>query len=134
MSPLSAIPVHDRTKSRLQNATSQHSRYCLLICADELVEMLFILRCDSCAWPSRKWLVFHVPVTVPEMHCPPLHCAHSRYLVSINGHQTLMNVSGWHFFYMEKFSDTPLLHTHFHVRCSLVRLPLSCHLSHSNNI
>jgi len=36
------------------------------------------------------------------------------------------------FFHMEEFSDTPLLHMHFHVRCHFVRLPLCCHLSHIN--
>lgn len=24
--------------------------------------MLFVLCCDSCVWPSEKWLVFHVAV------------------------------------------------------------------------
>ena len=31
-----------------------------------------------------------------------------------------VNVSGWHFFCMEECSDTPLLQTHFHVRCHSV--------------
>ena len=35
---------------------------------------------------------------------------------------------------MEEFSDTPLLHTRFPVRRYFVRLPLCCHLSHSNNM
>ena len=35
---------------------------------------------------------------------------------------------------MEEFSDAPLLHTHLYVRDHLVRLPLCCHLSHSNNM
>ena len=34
-----------------------------LIQANEQIEMIFILRCDSCAWLSRMWLVFHVTVT-----------------------------------------------------------------------
>ena len=34
-----------------------------------------------------------------------------------------MNVSGCHFFLMEGFGDTALLHMHFHVRHNPVRLP-----------
>jgi hypothetical protein len=29
------------------------------ICADELIEMLFMSLCDSCVWLSGTWLVFH---------------------------------------------------------------------------
>jgi len=35
---------------------------------DEPIEMLYILWCDSFAWPSRTWLVFHSAVTSAEMH------------------------------------------------------------------
>mgnify|MGYP001852393476 CR=1 FL=1 len=43
------------------------------------------------------------------------------------------------FFCMEEFSDTPLLHVHFHVRCHSVRrhsvrLPFCCCLSHRNKM
>ena len=48
--------------------------------------------------------------------------------------QALMNVSRGHFFCMEEFSSTALLHPHFHVRRHSVRVPLCCHLSHSNNM
>jgi len=37
-------------------------------------------------------------------------------------------------FNMEEFSDTPLLHKHFHIRCHFVRLSFCCHLSHGNNM
>jgi len=49
----------------------------LLIREDELIEMIFILQCDSYAWLSRMWLVFYVTVTTAEMQHPPPHCAHS---------------------------------------------------------
>ena len=45
------------------------------------------------------------------------------------------SVSGcqWvHFFCMEEFNETPLLHMHFHVRCHFVRLPLCCHYFQSS--
>ena len=101
---------------------------------NELIEMLFISWCDSCAWLSRMWLVFQVTAAAAETHHPPPHCANIHCLVSINVQQALMNVIGCHFFCMEEFSYTPLLHTNFHVRCHFVRLPLCCHLLHGNKI
>ena len=101
--------------------------------ADELIEMPFILWCDSCAWPSRMWLVFHAAVAIAETRHPPPHCANIHCLVSVNVQQ-VSNVIGCNFFHMEEFNYTPLLHTHFHVRHHFVRLPLCCHLSHGNKI
>ena len=51
-----------------------------LICVHELTETLFILWCDSCAWSSGIWLVFHVTCC----HCwnAPLitsHCSHELF-------------------------------------------------------
>ena len=61
-----------------------------------------------------------VTVANAEMHHPPL-TAHIHCLVSINVQKALMDVSvGAIFFHMEEFSDTPLLHLYFHVRCHLV--------------
>ena len=37
-------------------------------------------------------------------------------------------------FHIEEFNDILLLHMHFHVRHSSVRLPLCCHLLHSNKM
>ena len=74
------------------------------------------------------WLVFHTAAASAEMNSP-IHC-----LVSINFQQALMYVSECHFFYMEKFSSTFLLHMHFHVRRLCVRVPLCCHLSLHDNI
>jgi len=44
------------------------------------------------------------------------------------------DINGCHFFHMEEFSDTPLLHTHLHVRFQSVRLSLCWHLSHGNKM
>ena len=95
--------------------------------ADRLIETLFILWCDYCAWPSRTWLVFHVAVFTAETRHPLSHCANIQCLVSVNVQQASMNVNGCNFFCMEEFNYTPLLHMHFHVR-----LPLCCHLMHGN--
>jgi len=86
------------------------------------------------AWPSGMWLVFHTVVSTAEVHHPQHPCAHIHCLVSINIQQMSTNVGGYHFFHMEEFSDTPLLHTHFHVRCQSVRLSLCWHLSHGNKM
>ena len=94
--------------------------------------MLFVSWCDSCAWPSGTWLVFQITVTTAEMHHPSLFCAHIHCLISINIQQVSVNVSGYHFFHVEEFDDTLSLHTHSHVSCHSFRLPLCCHLSHSN--
>jgi len=59
---------------------------------DEVIEMLFILRCDSCALPSGTWLVFHNAVTTAEMQHPLPHSAHIHFLVSMNVHPAWMNV------------------------------------------
>ncbi len=99
----------------------------------ELIKALCILWCDSCAWLPRTWLVFHVAVATAETHHPPPQCVLIHCWVSINNQQASMNVSVYHFFHTEEFSDTPLLHLHFHVRCHFVRLPLCCHLSHGND-
>jgi len=103
-----------------------------LIRQDELIEMLFISWCDSCAWPSGTWLAFHVIVATAEMRHPLPHYANIHCLVSVNVQQASMNVIGCNFLRMEEFNYTPLLHTHFHVRCHFVRLPLCCHLLHGN--
>jgi len=66
------------------------------------------------------------------MHHSLPQCAHTHCLVSTNVQQATVNVSECHYFCMEEFKDTPLVHTHFHIRCYFVRLPLCCHLSHSN--
>ena len=74
-------------------------------------------------------------ITLPLLKCiTTVSCAHTYHLVSITIQQTSMNVSGCHFVRVEEFSDTPLLHTHFHVRCHSVRPSFCCHLSHRNKI
>lgn len=61
-----------------------------------------------------------------------IHCAHIRYLVSINIQQASMDINGRHFFCVEECNDTPLLHPHVHVRHHSVTVLLCCHLSHDN--
>ena len=51
--------------------------------ADELIETLFVSWCESCAWPSGMWLVFHVTVATAETHHPPPHCANIHCLVYV---------------------------------------------------
>ena len=97
------------------------------------MEALFISWCDSCACPEcglsfmlllplKKHITLHLAVLTCTVWSP------------LNVQQASMNVSGCHFFCMEEFSSTPLLHKHFYVRHHFVRLPLCCHLSHSNKI
>ena len=80
----STITLFDRANSQLQNTTFQHSHHHQPICADELIVTFIILQCDSCAWPSGMWPVFHVAVTSSEMHHLVPHCAHIHCLVFIN--------------------------------------------------
>ena len=90
--------------------------------------------CHTCN-NLRGDLLFHscYDGVIAEMHHPLLHRAHDHCLVSRNIQQSLMNANVCHFFFMEEFSDMPLLQTHFSVRSCCVRLPLCCHLSHGNN-
>jgi len=76
--------------------------------ADELIETLFVSWCDSCAWPSTTWLVFHVAVATAETRHPPPDCANIRCLVSINVQQASVNVTGCNFFCMEELNYTHL--------------------------
>ena len=62
------------------------------------IETLFISWCDSCAWTSGTWLVFHVAVATAETRHPPPHCANVHCLVSVNVQQASMNVFGCNFF------------------------------------
>ena len=79
-------------------------------------------------------LVLHVGLASAETHHLPPHCSHIQCLVFIDVQQVLMNVSGYHLFLMEEFSDILLLCMHSHVRHHSVRLPLCCHLLHGNKM
>jgi len=61
--------------------------------ADLVIETLFISWCESCAWPSGTWLVFHAAVATAETRHSPPHC-----LVSVNVQEASMNVTGCNFF------------------------------------
>jgi len=94
----STITGFDRENCQLQNSLFGRSHHGQPVCMDELIKTLFILWCDSCAWLSRTWLLFHVTISTAEMYCPPPHCAHIHCLVSINVQQASVNVSGSCFF------------------------------------
>jgi len=90
--------------------------------------MPFISWCSICAWPSRMRLVFHIAVTAAETHHPWPHCAHIPF--ALYKRSASISECQWvPFFHVEEFISTPFLHTHFHVRCHVVRLPLAafCH-------
>ena len=93
--------------------------------------MLFPSQCDTCSWLFGIYLVIHVAVTTTGTHHPPSLNAHIHHLVSINIKKVSVNAI---FFCMDEFNDAPLFNTHFLVRCHVVRLPLCCHLSHSNKM
>ena len=54
---------------------------------------------------------------------------YSHYFVAINVHKSSVNVTGYNLFYVEEFSETPLLHMYFQVRHQIIRLP-SAAISH----
>lgn len=125
--------VSDTLKSIF--SSSHSSPGCnLLICVDWLSKVLFILWCDTCAWPSGTWLAFHITGTIDEIYNPLPHCANIHSLLSTNVQQALMNINGCYFFLTEEFSDTPVLHTLFHVRRLFVRWPLCYNLPHGNRM
>ena len=97
------------------------------------IKMLFISRCEN-SWLSQTWLIFHIAVAAAKRHHPPPRCAHIHCLVSTDVLEASTNATGCHFFHMEEFSDTSLLHSHFHVWCHSVRLPLFCHLPYGNKM
>ena len=120
----------DRANSQQENTLLQcNNDHELCIFTSEVQEPACHAHNNLHHW---KWPT--VAVSTAEMHHPPLHCAHIHWVVSIKVQQVLMNVTGCHFFHLEEFSDTPLLHLYFHVRCHCVRLPLYCHLSRGNNM
>ena len=108
----STITLFDRANSQLQNTIFQHSHHV------------------SAFLPVMNKSLH---VTLVTVHTSG-HYAHIHCLVSLNVQPASMNVSGCNFFCMEEFSDTPLLHQHFHVRHHFIRLPLCCHLSNGNNV
>ena len=74
-------------------------------------------------------------VTTAETHHTPPHLAHMHWLVFTSVQQTSVNVTESHFFGMEEFSDTLLLHTHPMPESILSDcLLLCCHLPHSNKM
>ena len=126
----STIILFNRANSQLQNTIFQHSHYHQLCIFASVEQEPVCYNHNDLHQPRQST----VAVTTAEMHHPPTHCAYIHCLVSINVQQLFRNANKCHFFHMEEFNDAPLLHAHFHVRCHLVRVPLCCHLSHSNNV
>jgi len=105
------------------------------IWADELIKTLFILCCDTYKWLSGTWLVFTPLPLLMKHNTHPITVLTSTVWFGLCQLQHVSrDVSGCHYFCMEEFSSTLLLHIHFHVRHRSVRLPLGCHLSHGNNM
>ena len=71
--------------------------------------------------PLLRFTTHHLTVLISTVWSPQMK-------------QVSVDVSGYNFFCMVEFSETPLLHSHFHVKHHFVRLPLCCHLSHGNNM
>lgn len=130
----STMTLFDIENSWIQNTVFQHSHYRLLC--------IFTINELELAWLARKnlhvcpgeWFVFHVSIAAAKTHHPPPDCAHIHCLVSVNIQQALVNISSCHFFRMEVFNSTPLLHICFYVRCPSVRLLLCCYLLHGSKM
>jgi len=117
----------DRANSQLQYAFFQHShQHKLCIFATDKQQS----GCHICNCISVAKNLFYMSLS------PLLKCTtHLLTVLTSTGwsvQQSSMNVSGCHFFHMEEFSSTPLLHMCFHVRYHFVKLPLCCHLSHGH--
>ena len=105
-------------------STNKQDEQCLLV---SLVKMCISRSDPLLAYSCSDGVIAEMHQSLPP--CTNIHC-----LVTINVQQVLMNVNGCHFFHTEEFNDTLFLHAHSHVRHHFVRLPLCCHLSHSNNM
>jgi len=81
----------------------------------------------------QLWITACMPRSSAETHHPLPHCAHIHCLACVNAQHEFMNVSGCHFFCVEEFSITPLLHPHF-MSDTILSLLLHCHLLHGNEI
>jgi len=86
----------------------------------ELTEALFILWCDSRAWPSRMWHVFHIAVALLKHTAHCLTCAHIHCLIFVNVHQELMNISAATFSTWRNLMTYLSSYVHFHVRWHFV--------------
>ena len=69
-------------------------------------------------------------------NAPPTTSLCSHPLFDLHKLSTGISKCQWvsFFFHMEEFNSMPLVHLCFHVRCHFVRVPLCCHLSHSNKM
>jgi len=133
----STIILFNRANSQLQNTIFQlitSITYAFSPVVNKSLPAALLKKKKSACLSIPACLSYRITVTTAEAHHPLVHCAHIHCVVSINIQKTLMNVNGCHCFQMEEFNDTPLLHPHFCVRYHSIRLPLCCHLSHSNKM
>ena len=136
----STITLFDRANSQLLSTLFQHSQHYYLYIFPELNKSPHAMLVIICIVIDKTTcLVFHGGD--PLSLSPLLKCTtHSLTMFTFTGwspekfNKYQWMLMGTVFFCMEKFSDTPLLHTQFHVRCHAVRLPLCCHLSHGDNV
>ena len=121
----STITLLDRASSQLQNMIfqcSHHQQLCIFASNEE----------PACH--THKNLHLERYSLSVLLKCTTHHLHVLRSTVGLHRHSSSISECQWMpFFCMEEFSDTLLLYTHFHVTCHFVRLPLCCHLSHSNN-
>ena len=83
------------------------------------VEHIDILWCESCAWLSRMWMVFHVAVATAETHHPSLSVSAPAVWSPQTFNKHCWMLVGAILFTL---SSTPMFHLHLHVRhCSLRR-------------
>jgi len=105
--------------------------------------------------PSYRTLFFNIVTTMSYAFSPAMNKLHAAFIkictsrqwptVSVamlkrtTCHFTALTSTVWSPSAFSKYQwisvdSTPLLHTHFHVRCHSVTLPLWCHLSQQQNI
>ena len=122
------MTLFDRANSQLKNAILQHSHHHELCIFDSNEQEPVYCSHKNPHGHLEHDLSF--TSLLPQLKCSTHSFAlHQLFLVSINIQKMSMNVNGSHFFHMEEFISTPLLHTHFHVRRHSVRVLLCCHLS-----
>ena len=120
----------------------QHCHHCLQ-CSGADIQLCtqfpdcnLLIHTDELRWLFISW---QLCMAIWSMASLPYHCCHCwnappTASQCINVQQASMNVNGCNFSCIEEFNDTPLLHTHFHVRRHSAWLSLCCHLSYSSNM
>ena len=117
----STITVFDRAYSQVQSTvfnTVATISYAFLPAMNKSLHAVLIKICTGGG----------APLSLPSLQKHTAHCLTVLHPL-LGLHKRSANVSECqqvHFFHIEKFSSTPSLHLHFHVRHRSVRLPLYC--------